>query len=63
MRIDKLSLLNFRCFRQLDITLMSALRFWICTSGAGEDNSAGCDTLWLALFPFDCGFDASLYVR
>ncbi len=36
MRIDKLSLLNFRCFRQLDITFDEHITILVAPNGAGK---------------------------
>ncbi len=61
MRIDKLSLLNFRCFRQLDITFDEHITILVAPNGAGKTTVL--DAIRLALFPFIRGFDASLYVK
>ncbi|APY61141.1 ATP-binding protein [Salmonella enterica subsp. enterica serovar Hillingdon str. N1529-D3] len=61
MRIDKLSLLNFRCFRQLDITFDEHITILVAPNGAGKTTVL--DAVRLALFPFIRGFDASLYVK
>nr|VUD25544.1 ATP-binding protein [Salmonella sp. NCTC 7297] len=61
MRIDKLSLLNFRCFRQLDITFDENITILVAPNGAGKTTVL--DAVRLALFPFIRGFDASLYVK
>ncbi len=60
MRIDKLSLLNFRCFRQLDITLMSTLRFWLHRMARARRQ---CWMRYARAVSFIRGFDASLYVK
>lgn len=36
MRIDKLSLLNFRCFKQLDITFDEHITILVAPNGAGK---------------------------
>lgn len=61
MRIDKLSLLNFRCFRQLDITFDEHITILVAPNGAGKTTVL--DAVRLALFPFIRGFDAGLYVK
>ena len=61
MRIDKLSLLNFRCFKQLDITFDEHITILVAPNGAGKTTVL--DAVRLALFPFIRGFDASLYVK
>lgn len=61
MRIDKLSLLNFRCFRQLDITFDKHITILVAPNGAGKTTVL--DAVRLALFPFIRGFDASLLVN
>ena len=61
MRIDKLSLLNFRCFRQLNITFDEHITILVAPNGAGKTTVL--DAVRLALFPFIRGFDASLYVK
>lgn len=61
MRIDKLSLLNFRCFKQLDITFDKQITILVAPNGAGKTTVL--DAVRLALFPFIRGFDASLYVK
>lgn len=61
MRIDKLSLLHFRCFRQLDITFDEHITILVAPNGA--DKTTVLDAVRLALFPFIRGFDASLYVK
>ncbi|EAB9374629.1 hypothetical protein DRZ02_15455 [Salmonella enterica subsp. enterica serovar Llandoff] len=61
MRIDKLSLLHFRCFRQLDITFDEHITILVAPNGAGKTTVL--DAVRLALFPFIRGFDAGLYVK
>lgn len=61
MRIDKLSLLNFRCFRQLDITFDKHFTILVAPNGAGKTTVL--DAVRLALFPFIRGFDTSLSVN
>ncbi|EIX6435537.1 AAA family ATPase [Salmonella enterica] len=61
MRIDKLSLQNFRCFKQLDITFDEHITVLVAPNGAGKTTVL--DAVRLALFPFIKGFDASLYVK
>ncbi|EMX3694300.1 AAA family ATPase, partial [Salmonella enterica] len=50
MRIDKLSLLHFRCFRQLDITFDEHITILVAPNGAGKTTVL--DAVRLALFPF-----------
>lgn len=59
MRIDKLSLLNFRCFRQLDITFDEHITILVAPNGAGKTTVL--DALRLSLIPFIRSFDTSLY--
>ncbi len=52
MRIDKLSLLNFRCFRQLDITFDEHITILVAPNGAGKMRYAWrCSPLFVALMP------------
>lgn len=59
MRIDKLSLLNFRCFRQLDITFDEHITILVAPNGAGKTTVL--DAVRLSLIPFIRSFDTSLY--
>lgn len=59
MRIDKLSLLNFRCFKQLDITFDEHITILVAPNGAGKTTVL--DAVRLSLIPFIRSFDASLY--
>ncbi|EIF4693752.1 AAA family ATPase, partial [Salmonella enterica] len=56
MRIDKLSLLHFRCFRQLDITFDEHITILVAPNGAGKTTVL--DAVRLALFPFIRGLPA-----
>ncbi len=58
MRIDKLSLLNFRCFRQLDITFDEHITILVAPNGAGKMTVL--DAVRLALFPFIRGLPTSM---
>ncbi len=58
MRIDKLSRLHFRCFRQLDITFDEHITILVAPNGAGKTTVL--DAVRLALFPFIRGLPASM---
>lgn len=58
MRIDKLSLLHFRCFRQLDITFDEHITILVAPNGAGKTTVL--DAVRLALFPFIRGLPVSM---
>lgn len=58
MRIDKLSLLHFRCFRQLDITFDEHITILVAPNGAGKTTVL--DAVRLALFPFIRALPASM---
>ncbi len=58
MRIDKLSLLHFRCFRHLDITFDEHITILVAPNGAGKTTVL--DAVRLALFPFIRGLPASM---
>lgn len=57
MRIDKLTLLNFRCFKQLDITFDEHITILVAPNGAGKTTVL--DAVRLALSPFLRGLDSA----
>lgn len=55
MRIDKVSLLNFRCFRSLEITFDPEITILVAPNGAGKTTVL--DAVRFALYTFVKGFD------
>ena len=55
MRIDKIILNNFRCFKQLEVTFHPQMTVLIAPNGAGKTTVL--DAVRIALWPFVKGFD------
>ncbi|HAU5791342.1 TPA: ATP-binding protein [Citrobacter freundii] len=55
MKIEQVSLKNFRCFEQLDVTFHPQLTVLIAPNGAGKTTIL--DAVRIALWPFVKGFD------